>query len=59
MFTTQEVVNAEISYRLEQARDSARRAQVRRPSLLARLFARTPRARSTVVTRGRPASARI
>lgn len=59
MFTTQEVVNAEISYRMEQARDAARRAQVSRPSFLARLFTRTPRARSTVVTRGRPASARI
>jgi hypothetical protein len=59
MFTTQEVVNAEISYRLEQARDAARRAQIQRPSFLRRLFTRTPRARSTVVTRGRPASAQV
>ncbi len=59
MFTTQEVVNAEISYRLERARDAARRAQAGRPSFLARLFARTPRTRSTVVTRGRPVSARV
>ena len=58
MFATQEVVNAEMSYRLEQARDSARRAQVRRPSLFARLFTRTPRTTSTVITRVRPVSAR-
>lgn len=58
MFTTQEVVNAEVNYRLEQARDAARRAQFRRPSLLARLFTRAPRARSAVITRGRPVSAR-
>ena len=59
MFTTQEVVNAEISYRLEQARDAARRAQVERPSFFGRLFARAPRTRSSVITRGRPVSARI
>ena len=59
MFTTQEVVAAEINYRMEQAHDAARRAQFRRPSFLSRLFTRTPRARSSVVTRGRPVSARI
>ena len=61
MFTTQEAVNAEISYRLEQARDAALRAQVRRPSLLRRLFSKatTPRTGPRVVTRGTPVSARI
>jgi hypothetical protein len=60
MFTTQEVVNAEISYRMEQARDAARRAQVQRPSFFGRLFTkRAPRARSSVITSGRPVSARI
>ncbi|GAB1509364.1 hypothetical protein [Actinophytocola sp. KF-1] len=60
MFTTQEAVNAEISYRLEQARHAARGAQVRRPSFVRRLFTkRSPRARSSVITRGRPLSARI
>jgi hypothetical protein len=60
MFTTQEAVNAEISYRLEQARDAALRAQVRRPSLLHRLFSRTtPRTGPRVVRRGTPVSARI
>ncbi|MFI7678102.1 hypothetical protein [Actinophytocola sp. NPDC049390] len=59
MFITQEVVSAEMSYRMEQARDAARRAQVQRLSFFSRLFTRAPRARSTVVTRGRPVSARI
>jgi hypothetical protein len=58
MFTTQEVVTAEISYRMEQAHDAARRAQVRRPSLLSRLFTRSSvRSEPRVVPRGRPLSA--
>jgi len=59
MFTTQEAVNAEISYRMEHARDAALRAQVRRPSLLRRLLTRSPRTGPRVVTRGTPLSARI
>lgn len=59
MLITQEFVNAEMSYRLERARDAALRAQVRRPSLLRRLFARSPRTGPRVVTRGTPLSARI
>lgn len=59
MFTTQEAVNAEISYRMERARDAARRAQVQRPSLLRRLFAKAPSTGPRVVTRGTPLSARI
>lgn len=59
MFTTQEVVTAEINYRLEQAREAARRAQVERPSLLRRLFAKAPRTGPRAVSRGTPLSARI
>lgn len=59
MFVTQEVVTAEINYRLEQAHDAARRAQVERPSLLHRLFTKTPRSGPRAVTRGTPLSARI
>jgi hypothetical protein len=59
MFTTPEAVQAEIGYRMEQARDAAQRARVRRPSLLRRLLARTPRTGPAVITRGRPLSARI
>lgn len=59
MFVTQEAVNAEISYRLEQARHAALVAQVRRPSLARRLFTHTPKARSSLITRGTPLSARI
>lgn len=59
MFITQEAITAEISYRREQARDAAARAQVRRPSLLRRLLTKTQRTGPSVVTRGRPVSARI
>jgi hypothetical protein len=60
MFTTQEAVTAEISYRMERARDAARSAQVARPSLLSRLFSKkSPRTGPRVVTRGTPLSARI
>lgn len=58
MFTTQEAVTAEMNYRMERARDAARRAQFDRPSLVRGLFTRAPRTRSTVVTRGVPLSAR-
>ncbi len=60
MFTTQEAITAEISYRMEQAQDAALRAQVARPSLLTRLFSKkSPRPGPRVVTRGTPLSARI
>jgi hypothetical protein len=60
MFTTQEAVNAEISYRLERAEHAALTAQVRRPSLVRRLFTNTPKTRpSSAITRGTPLSARI
>ena len=60
MFTTQEAVTAEISYRMERAHDAALRAQVERPSLFQRLFSKkAPRTGPRVVTRGTPLSARI
>ncbi|MBB4907627.1 hypothetical protein [Actinophytocola algeriensis] len=60
MFTTQEAIAAEISYRMERAQDGALRAQVERPSLLRGLFSKkAPRTGPRVVTRGRPLSARI
>ena len=60
MFVTPEAVTAEIDYRMEQARDAARRSQARRPSRLRRLMTRTPRAQTSQrpVTRGTPLSAR-
>lgn len=57
MFLTQEVINAEMNYRLELARDAARRAQVRRPSPLHRLLARVPRTGPRMIMRGGPRSA--
>lgn len=62
MFTTPEVIDAEIGYRLELARDAARRALVARPSLLRRLWSRTPRVPSTpraTITRDGPLSAGV
>lgn len=59
MFTTQEAITAEISYRMERAHDAAVRAQVQRPSLLRRLLTKSPRTGPKVVTRGTPQCARI
>lgn len=59
MFVTQEAINAEISYRMERAQRAALATQVRRPSLIRRLFPNTPKARPSVITRGTPLSARI
>lgn len=59
MFTTQEAVTAEISYRMEQAHHAALRARLRRPSLLRRLLAKAPRSGPRVVTRATALSARI
>ncbi|MFC4855692.1 hypothetical protein [Actinophytocola glycyrrhizae] len=55
MFTTQEAISAEISYRMELAGDAALRARVRRPSLLRRLLTKAPGA-PKVVARATPLS---
>jgi hypothetical protein len=60
MITTPEAVQAEIGYRMEQARDAALGARTGRPSLLRRLFTKAAaRPAPSAVPRARPLSARI